>query len=93
MRQVDPRLLEEAFALASTETMCAGASLVIQTIAPQASCTQCDRTFSIRDWRWTCPDCGTEGVLVGGGDELELISLDAEVPDEDRSPAERVSAQ
>ena len=86
LRQVDDWLMQEAFAVARTDTPCADAVLVIEKTQMQATCPQCHVAFAVRDWDWTCSMCGSLGVDPAGGDELELLSLEAEVPDEGRSP-------
>jgi len=78
LRQIDARLMREAFGLLAEGTICAGADLRVEKTYMQARCQACERTFDVRDWDWRCPGCGTEGSMVGGGDELELTSIEAE---------------
>jgi len=90
LRQVDDVLLQEAFRIARQGTMCQEGSLSIEKTYVQALCPRCDARFPVRNWEWDCPACGTEGLDPIGGDELELITIEAEMPDEDRCPAECV---
>ena len=85
LRQVNDWLMQEAFGIARTDTLCADAELVIEKTYLRATCPRCRVTFAVRDWDWTCPTCGALGENPAGGDELELLSLEAEVPDESRS--------
>ncbi len=78
LRQVDDLLLSEAFSLASEGTACRGASLRLEKVPLKAACATCGREFPVRNWEWMCPACGTEGRLLGGGDELELTSIEVE---------------
>ncbi len=87
MRQIDGWLMNEAFAIAAAGTICASAALSIEKTYMQATCRACRRRFPIRDWIWTCPTCGAEGENPTGGDELALVSLDADVADMDKSEA------
>ncbi|MCG8409066.1 MAG: hydrogenase maturation nickel metallochaperone HypA [Phycisphaerales bacterium] len=93
LRQVDEWLLKEAFEVARQETVCETADLSIEMVYLQLACPRCEQTFSMRDWDWQCPRCGTEGIQPTGGDELELTSLEAEVSDEDRRSEKRVSEE
>lgn len=80
MRQIDHWLMNEAFAAAAAGTICESATLCIERSYTQANCPACMRRFPIRDWRWACPTCGAEGEDLSGGDELELVSVDADRP-------------
>ena len=82
LRQVNDDVLREAFAMARAGTRCADSELRIDKTYMRANCQPCNQEFAIRDWNWTCPRCGAEGGGVSGGDELELISIEAEVDDE-----------
>jgi len=92
LRQVDASLLGEAFAAVAEGTVCAGAVLAIERTFLHATCSQCGLRFAVRNWDWRCPHCHGDGVDPAGGDELELVSVDLEAPDESRNPAQRVSA-
>ncbi|MCK6483814.1 MAG: hydrogenase maturation nickel metallochaperone HypA [Phycisphaerae bacterium] len=82
LRMVDPRLLGEAFAAAREGTACASAELDVTPVGLRGRCRACDHDFSISGWDWRCPICGGEGEGLTAGDELELVSIDAETSDE-----------
>lgn len=90
MRQVDDRLLTEAFELAREGGLCSAAVLDIEKVPLRAQCAACDKPFDVDDWNWRCPTCGAESRGLVGGDELELTAIEAEVDDEDTRAAERV---
>ena len=90
LRQVDDRLMQEAFEIARAETLCAESELVVEKVAMRAFCANCRDRFPVQDWDWRCPACGQEGEASSGGDELELVSIDAEVPDGDNRPEEHL---
>jgi hydrogenase nickel incorporation protein HypA/HybF len=81
LRQVDDCLIGEAFAIAREGTICASCELAVETAYMQAMCPTCNVRFPIQHWEWRCPTCGAEGESPSGGDELELLSLELEVPD------------
>ncbi len=90
LRQVDDWLLGEAFAIAREGTICATCELTVEKAYMQALCLSCDARFPIHNWDWRCPTCGADGEAPTGGDELELLSLELELPDGDNRSAERV---
>lgn len=81
LRQVDDRLISEAFELLCRGTICESAELRIEKTYLRARCSSCQQPFDVRDWNWRCPECGGEGSVLGGGDELELTSIEAETPE------------
>jgi len=91
MRHVDDWLLKEAFVIASAGSMCDGCEFEIEKTYMQSLCPRCQKRFSVQNWNWLCPTCGAEGQSPTGGDELDLLSIEAEVPDGDHRSAERVS--
>jgi hydrogenase nickel incorporation protein HypA/HybF len=82
IQQVDDLLMHQAFELVSRGTVCEGAELCIERTFMRALCPVCGERFQVQVDDWRCPDCGAEGENLEGGDELQLLSLEAEVPDE-----------
>lgn len=82
---IDTGVFREAFAMAATDTLCASATLYVVKDPVRARCLDCGDEHTVVDWDWECPKCGALGTFLGGGDELELTSLEVEVEDEDRS--------
>lgn len=76
---VEEDMLAQAFDAARNGTPCAGASMQIEKTPLRARCPACGRDFVVQRWDWSCPACGGDGVVQPGGDELELVSIDAEV--------------
>lgn len=93
LRRIDDELLREAFAAASEGTPCAAARLHVQKVPLRAWCPVCRDDFPVRQWDWSCPRCGREGDLLGGGSELELRSIDVEIQDEHPGCPEAVAAK
>lgn len=79
LRQVEPDLLREAFAAARSGTLCDRADLSVETLPLRARCPDCRTEFAVAGWDWHCPCCGTDGDLLSQGDELELVSIEAQV--------------
>ncbi|MBI4717979.1 MAG: hydrogenase maturation nickel metallochaperone HypA [Planctomycetes bacterium] len=88
LRQVEASLLAEAFEVAKTDTIAAGAVLEADCVGTELACAACGRRSLLTGGELICPACGSGDVAAHGGDELELTSLEVEVPDEDRGPAQ-----
>jgi len=88
LRAVDDSLLRDAFAMASEGSVAASAVLDVVSVGMLLSCPTCGGEVQLDGWRFDCPSCGHSDVSLNGGNELELCSIDVEVPDEDRSAAQ-----
>jgi hydrogenase nickel incorporation protein HypA/HybF len=88
LRQVDPTLLAEAFELARHGTLAADATLDASYFGMELACNACSLKTELETWAFECPECGSPDVRLSGGDELELTSMDLEVPDGHSGPEE-----
>ncbi|WP_097462002.1 hydrogenase maturation nickel metallochaperone HypA/HybF [Mangrovitalea sediminis] len=72
----EPKLLRDAFPLASEGSLAEGAELVIETVPVLVYCPACqtDSEASPNDLR--CRRCGAADTQLRGGDELLLVSAD-----------------
>ncbi len=82
-RQIDVWLLGEAFDLDKVDSIAADARLNVETVGARLNCSGCGETSELRDWDFKCPLCHSSAGSVTGGDELELTSVELEVPDGD----------
>lgn len=78
LRQIDPGALRFAFELARNGTPCAAAELHVERAPLRARCRACTQCFVVERWEWRCPACGGDGAALPGGDELDLVSIEAE---------------
>ena len=81
-RHVEPDMLREAFAVARENTPAAEVDLQVETVGMTLTCNDCGACRHLDTWAFTCPTCGGDHVQLTGGDELELSSLELEVPDD-----------
>lgn len=76
---VEVDLLKTAFDTFRERTICDGAELAIDTVAPAWACPACDRSLEpgaiLR-----CDDCGKPARMVQG-DEIILERIEMEAPD------------
>ena len=78
LTQVVDWSLEQAFEVARAETVCESAMLEIEKAPVEMYCPHCRQPFSITVLRWDCPQCQKPLQHVSGGDELDLIRIEAE---------------
>ena len=73
---VEPRLLEQAFSIASAGSIAVNAELVITSTPIQVSCQQCGQLTEALPNRLVCGSCGDWRTSLISGDELELTRIE-----------------
>ena len=73
---VEPRLLEQAYPIASAGTVAADAELVIDSLPLRVSCDACGQTTDALPNRLVCGTCGDWHTRLVSGDELQLTSVE-----------------
>ena len=82
IRQVMPDALREGFALAASGTLAVGAALHVTVTGMMLDCSDCACKEELPAWAFECPRCHSMNVRLSGGDDLELTSVELEVPDD-----------
>jgi hydrogenase nickel incorporation protein HypA/HybF len=82
LRQVNQQLLREVFEIARLGSAASAAVLDVTYGGTRLTCRDCAHCVDLDDWRFDCPRCGSSNVELSGGDEIELTSLELEVPDD-----------
>lgn len=82
IRQVMPEALREGFALAASGTLAAGAALHVTVTGMVLECPDCDNKEELPTWAFECPRCRSVNVRLSSGNDLELTSVELEVPDD-----------
>lgn len=77
---VEPRLLAQAFPLASAGTIAEGAALTLEELPVRVQCETCGRESEASANRLTCGACGDWHTRLIGGDEMLLASVELETP-------------
>ena len=70
-----------AFEALSEGTLSEGAELVIEWVGPQSLCMECGHEFSHDRFHRTCPNCGSFETVITAGRELEIASIEVDLPD------------
>ena len=80
------QVVDEAFAFAfealTEGTMCEGAELVVNKVHPRSVCLDCDTEFDHDRFHRSCPSCGSYTTQLIAGRELQIDSIEVDLPDE-----------
>ena len=72
---VEPEALHFCFDAVTQGTAAEGAKLDIETIPMKGRCLDCDREFSMEQYRHVCPHCNSFAVEELQGRELRVASI------------------
>ena len=75
--------LEFAFEALSEGTLCEGAELAIEWVEPESFCLECANDFKHDRFHRTCPNCGSYETTLIAGRELEIASIEVDLPDDE----------
>jgi len=62
----------------SKGTVVEGAQLTVTMVPTRTRCRDCNRTFELKPFDWTCPDCDGKSLDVIAGSELFVESIEVE---------------
>lgn len=75
--------LQFAFEALSEQTMCEGATLDITMVKPRSHCFECGADYEHDRFHMLCPECGSFATELIAGRELQIDSIEVDIPDED----------
>lgn len=87
MTEIIQDSLEFAFQVMSEGTLSEGAELVIKTVTPHSICLDCGHEFDHDRFHRTCPECGSYSTSMTRGRELDIESIEVDLPDADAEDA------
>ena len=73
--------LEFAFEALSEGTLSEGAELAIEWVDPRSICLECANEFDHDRFHRICPKCGSYETTLLAGRELEIASIEVDLPD------------
>ena len=80
--------LRFAFEALSEGTMCEGADFKINMIQPVSVCLECGNEFEHDRYHVTCPQCESGFTQLIAGKEMQIDSIEVDIPDENDSVEE-----
>lgn len=73
--------LEFAFEALSEGTICEGAQLHINMVAPRSRCHECGAEYTHDRFHMTCPECSSPFTELIAGKEMQIDSIEVDLPD------------
>jgi hydrogenase nickel incorporation protein HypA/HybF len=67
-------------------TFVEGAALEVDTVLPRSACLACGHEFEHDRFHLRCPECDSASTMLLSGRELEIASMDVDLPDEEGGP-------
>lgn len=59
-------------------TIAEGATLHVERVPATVRCLDCRHTFPLDGREYACPACGSERIVIAGGDDFRLESIEVE---------------
>lgn len=75
--------LRFAFEALSENSMCEGAELEINMVTPRSICNECGHEYGHDRYHVACPRCGSGLTRIVAGKELQIDSIEVDIPDEE----------
>lgn len=82
MTEVVDEALEFAFEALCEGTMCEGAVLNVEKIHPRSVCFECGEEFDHDRFHRACIHCGSMKTQIVHGREMEIESIEVDLPDD-----------
>ena len=82
MTEVVDEALDFAFEVLTEGTPCEGAKLVVNKVHPRSLCFECGTEFDHDRFHRACPTCGSYETRLIAGKELEIESIEVDLPDD-----------
>lgn len=80
MSGIDPHFLEQAYKFFREDTVCKNAEMVLEIEEIEALCNDCQYSFKVDKFNFTCPGCGGNSVKVVKGKTLQITHIEVGDP-------------
>jgi hydrogenase nickel incorporation protein HypA/HybF len=81
MTEAIEEILVFAWEALAEGTICEGAQLNVTMVAPRSRCPECGGEFEHDRFHRTCPTCGNVLTELIAGREMQLDSIEVDIPD------------
>ena len=83
MTEVVEDALQFAFEALSKNTISDGAELEIVIVQPKSKCLECNTEYEHDRFHRTCPECGNFASELIAGRELQIDSIEVDIPEDE----------
>lgn len=88
LTEIVDEALHFAFEALTPGTLAEGAVLVVERVAGRSVCAECGASFNHGRFDVVCPECGSYFCSLVEGRELEIESIDVDLPDSQEGGAQ-----
>ena len=81
------RFAFEALSEQQEYALCAGAELDIAMVRPRSRCLECGAEYDHDRFHMLCPECGSFATELVAGRELQIDSIEVDIPDDEEEGA------
>ena len=81
------RFAFEALSEQQEYALCAGAELDIVMVRPRRRCLECGAEYDHDRFHMLCPECGSFATELVAGRELQIDSIEVDIPDDEEEGA------
>ena len=81
------RFAVEALSEQREFALCAGAELDITMVCPRSRCLECGAEYDHDRFHMLCPECGSFATELIAGRELQIDSIEVDIPDDEEEGA------
>ena len=81
------RFAFEALSEQREYVLCAGAELDITMVCPRSRCLECGAEYDHDRFHMLCPECGSFATELIAGRELQIDSIEVDIPDDEEEGA------
>ena len=74
--------------LSESSQLCSDATLKINMISPKSECLECGAVYTHDRFHMLCPECGGFATQLLEGRELQIDSIEVDLPDDAESGAD-----
>ncbi|MEI6186641.1 MAG: hydrogenase maturation nickel metallochaperone HypA [Dehalococcoidia bacterium] len=78
LRGLVPMQLSFCFSIVAKDTIASGAYLNVEEVPVSGHCNDCSADFSVKEYEYVCPKCGSTKIQVTGGTELSIKDIEIE---------------
>lgn len=73
-----PEALSFCFEVIVSGTNMEGADLMMEMIPLKGVCSDCERTFEIEEYAFSCPYCDSPNIKTIAGQDLSIVEMEVE---------------
>ena len=77
------RFAFEALSEQQEYALCADAELIITMVRPKSRCHECGAEYEHDRFHMLCPECGSFATELIAGRELQIDSIEVDIPDDE----------